>query len=554
MPKRWSPRSAMPSTSTATPSPARRRPPSLRKVTLVCGKARGQGRAGGLARGQAMARRRDAGARMRQPPGQPLHADATWPSRRKKLGKELRPQGRGARPQGRSRSSAWAPSWRWPRARDEPPRFIVAALPRAPPRAQAPVVLVGKGITFDTGGISHQARGRDGRDEVRHGRRGQRAGHAARAWPSCKPKLNVVGVIPACENMPERPRHQAGRRGHQHVGPDHRDPQHRRRRPPDPVRRADLRRALQAGGGGRHRHADRRLRDRAGPPPLAACSPPTTRWPPSCSPPAERRSTRLAHAARRGVRRRPEEQLRRHGQRRPARRRRHHRGHVPASASPASTAGPTSTSPARPGSRARPRARTGRPVPLLTHFVLSQRRAERRRACRRGRAADDRGRASTSTCPTGSATPAGCCARRCARGARVVVIGADGDAGRSSTGSCGPSTPLDFVPHVAARPAQPLAPRCATRRSGWSTRRTTRRISEVLLNLGDELPAGFERFARVIEIVSHDDPDATRAAARWRHYADRGYAITGTMRHGGRAMRPTPAAAAHRADADRGGR
>ena len=45
----------------------------------------------------------------------------------------------------------------------------------------APVVLVGKGITFDTGGISITAGGRDGRDEVRHGRRGQRAGHLRRA-------------------------------------------------------------------------------------------------------------------------------------------------------------------------------------------------------------------------------------------------------------------------------------------------------------------------------------------------------------------------------------
>ena len=36
-----------------------------------------------------------------------------------------------------------------------------------------PVVLVGKGLTFDAGGDIHQARGRDGRDEVRHVRRSQ---------------------------------------------------------------------------------------------------------------------------------------------------------------------------------------------------------------------------------------------------------------------------------------------------------------------------------------------------------------------------------------------
>ena len=78
-------------------------------------------------------------------------------------------------------------------------------------------------------------------------------------------------------------------------GPDHRDPQHRRRRPPDPVRRADLRRALQAGRRDRHRHPDRRLHRRAGPPQHAACSrattTPTTRWPRSCWPPARQPAT-----------------------------------------------------------------------------------------------------------------------------------------------------------------------------------------------------------------------------------------------------------------------
>ena len=73
-----------------------------------------------------------------------------------------------------------------------------------------------------------------------------------------------------------------------HVGADHRDPQHRRRRPPDPVRRAHLRRALQAGGRGRRRHAHRRLRDRARARQPRACSPTTTRWPTSCSRAASR--------------------------------------------------------------------------------------------------------------------------------------------------------------------------------------------------------------------------------------------------------------------------
>jgi len=39
------------------------------------------------------------------------------------------------------------------------------------------------------------------------------------------------------------------------------------------------------------------------------------------------------------------------------------------------------------------------------------------------------------------------------------------------------------------------------------------------------VPEGFERFERLIEVVSQDDGDRQRARARWKHYADRGYAI-----------------------------
>ena len=48
---------------------------------------------------------------------------------------------------------------------------------------------------------------------------------------------------------------------------------------------------------------------------------------------------------------------------------------------------------------------------------------------------------------------------------------------------------------------------------------------QVLVNLGDEVPEGFERFERLIEVVSLDEEDRMRARGRWRHYASRGYAI-----------------------------
>ena len=49
---------------------------------------------------------------------------------------------------------------------------------------------------------------------------------------------------------------------------------------------------------------------------------------------------------------------------------------------------------------------------------------------------------------------------------------------------------------------------------------------EVLLNLDAVIPDGFERFARVVEVVSATDTeDRHHARARWRRYAALGYDI-----------------------------
>ena len=49
---------------------------------------------------------------------------------------------------------------------------------------------------------------------------------------------------------------------------------------------------------------------------------------------------------------------------------------------------------------------------------------------------------------------------------------------------------------------------------------------QVLINLGQSVPDGFERFERVIEIVGLDDVERQFARARWKHYTERGHAIT----------------------------
>jgi leucyl aminopeptidase len=83
----------------------------------------------------------------------------------------------------------------------EPPRMIV--LRHDPPGAPATPVLglVGKGITFDTGGISIKPA--DGMEKMKDDMAGGAAVIAAlRAIALLKAPIRVIGVVPAAENMP----------------------------------------------------------------------------------------------------------------------------------------------------------------------------------------------------------------------------------------------------------------------------------------------------------------------------------------------------------------
>nr|WP_247646497.1 leucyl aminopeptidase [Deefgea sp. CFH1-16] len=65
----------------------------------------------------------------------------------------------------------------------------------------APTVLVGKGITFDSGGISLKPG--EGMDEMKYDMCGAATVLGVfRAVAELDLKINLVGVIPACENMP----------------------------------------------------------------------------------------------------------------------------------------------------------------------------------------------------------------------------------------------------------------------------------------------------------------------------------------------------------------
>jgi leucyl aminopeptidase len=84
----------------------------------------------------------------------------------------------------------------------EPPRVIVITYTPANPKPGAPVIgLVGKAVTFDTGGISIKPS--EGMEKMKY----DMAGGATmlgvmRALAALKPSVKVICVVPATENMP----------------------------------------------------------------------------------------------------------------------------------------------------------------------------------------------------------------------------------------------------------------------------------------------------------------------------------------------------------------
>lgn len=82
---------------------------------------------------------------------------------------------------------------------DEPLRFIILKYSGAA-KSQAPTVLVGKGITFDSGGISIKPAAE--MDEMKFDMSGAASVLGVfRTLARLKPAINVVGLIPSCENL-----------------------------------------------------------------------------------------------------------------------------------------------------------------------------------------------------------------------------------------------------------------------------------------------------------------------------------------------------------------
>lgn len=81
--------------------------------------------------------------------------------------------------------------------------------------------------------------------------------------------------------------------------------------------------------------------------------------------------------------------------------------------------------------------------------------------------------------------------------------------------------PLGFVPHC--RDTDALASETPVL---IGANVDAMRSADVMINLGDEQPAAFARFERLVEIVGQDDASREAGRARYRFYQMRGYALT----------------------------
>jgi leucyl aminopeptidase len=91
--------------------------------------------------------------------------------------------------------------WSVAQGSDEPPALIVMTYEPAGAPAKPVLGLVGKGITFDTGGISIKPA--DGMEKMKYDMAGGATMIGAmRAIALLKPKVKVIGIVCAAENMP----------------------------------------------------------------------------------------------------------------------------------------------------------------------------------------------------------------------------------------------------------------------------------------------------------------------------------------------------------------
>ena len=107
-------------------------------------------------------------------------------------------------------------------------------------------------------------------------------------------------------------------------------------------------------------------------------------------------------------------------------------------------------------------------------------------------------------------------------GAKVVVVADEITLGALDI-ALWTFSPTDFLPHCDIN----ADPRILVMSSiVLATSLATPPHRQILINLGEQVPTGFELFERVIEVVALDDASRQLARGRWKHFIELGYSIT----------------------------
>lgn len=107
------------------------------------------------------------------------------------------------------------------------------------------------------------------------------------------------------------------------------------------------------------------------------------------------------------------------------------------------------------------------------------------------------------------------------KGARLVVR-ADAQALDALDTALWTFAVREFIPHGRAGDPQSVLDHSRVQLYSQLPEALEHAGSAVLVNLSTDMAPGYERFARVIEVVSFDENDRLQARERWRAYKQRG--------------------------------
>ncbi|MFN3888432.1 MAG: leucyl aminopeptidase [Aquabacterium sp.] len=179
--------------------PSAPKPAPLKKVTLACGQEQAAAVKHGLAEGAAVAEGVTLARELGNRPGNHC-TPAFLASEAKRLGREHKHLKVEVLERPALEKLGMGSFLSVTNGSAQPPKFIILQY-QGGAANQAPLVLVGKGITFDTGGISIKPSA--GMDEMKFDMGGAASVLGTfRAVAELQPRINLIGLIPACENMP----------------------------------------------------------------------------------------------------------------------------------------------------------------------------------------------------------------------------------------------------------------------------------------------------------------------------------------------------------------